>query len=304
MQEDLFIELLTEDYDLLVGENFEEAAATKALTPGSNYADPGYKGVKKYPLDSEGHVRSASRFWGISSYRAGYTSSQQAHISAAIARAKKKYGIGDGAEKASEGATTLSATDLATLEAKVAELVAQVATLTSAKETAAAESNTRIAQLEAEVLSLKTELASAVEKVSVYEKEKASAEKSAKAEAFLNELHEIHPLTDEDRAGLKEKAFEACDDEGIRQTLVHKQRDAAYDARQAVLAEREAALKAREDALPAAAAPAAAAVVAPAKKDKEGEVASEEDDARTLIVPPVTLSFQGKEVTYTPGKYV
>ena len=72
-------------------------AKAKPLTPGTEYADPGWQPDKKprYPLDTREHVASASRFFGIGKYRDRYTSEQQKHIQDKIDAAKKKFGIDD-----------------------------------------------------------------------------------------------------------------------------------------------------------------------------------------------------------------
>lgn len=63
-----------------------------------NYADPGYQpdGQKRYPLDTEKHVRAAASYFGRSANRAKYTAAQQAHIDKAIKAAEKKFGIDPG----------------------------------------------------------------------------------------------------------------------------------------------------------------------------------------------------------------
>jgi cation transport regulator ChaB len=54
---------------------------------------------KKYPLDTEEHVRAAASYWGMPKNKEKYSSEDQKKISAAIERAKSKFGIGDKAEK-------------------------------------------------------------------------------------------------------------------------------------------------------------------------------------------------------------
>lgn len=59
------------------------------------YADPGYQkdGKKRYPLDSEGHVRAAWSYINQSKNQTFYSSDQVAKIKAKIIAASKKYGI-------------------------------------------------------------------------------------------------------------------------------------------------------------------------------------------------------------------
>lgn len=314
MDEQLFIELLPEDYDAVVNGTFSEEHASareleiamKALTPGNNYADPGYKGVKKYPLDNEGHVRSAARFWGIASYRSGYTPEQQRHISAAIARAKKKYGIGD-AEKADTGVLTLSDVDKATLEAKISELEGQLASLRADKETASTEHNTKVSELEARITALETDLAARDEKISGYEQEKAAAERATKIEEILTQLHAIHPIADEEREALREKAAFVCDNDGVIHELRAAQLEkkvAALEAAKAEAATEEPAkteepVKTEEKPTGDGGGPSG-----PGAKEGEKEQASAED-ARQKLEPPATLSTATHtDVPYVPGKYI
>lgn len=61
------------------------------------YADPGYQedGKKRYPLDTEEHVRAAASYFGMDKNRSKYTDDQQKKIDAKIDAAKKKFKIGD-----------------------------------------------------------------------------------------------------------------------------------------------------------------------------------------------------------------
>lgn len=66
-------------------------------TPYGNvsYADPGYQkdGVKRYPLDSEAHVRAAWSYINMPRNASQYTADQLAQIKARIVAAGQKYGI-------------------------------------------------------------------------------------------------------------------------------------------------------------------------------------------------------------------
>ena len=59
------------------------------------YADPGYQsdGKKRYPIDSEEHVRAALSYFGKPANRSRYTSAQQATIYKRIRSAAHKFGI-------------------------------------------------------------------------------------------------------------------------------------------------------------------------------------------------------------------
>jgi hypothetical protein len=61
-----------------------------------HYADPGYQEDKKkrYPLDTEAHVRASASYFGMAKNRSKYSSEEKKKIDAAIAAAEKKFGIG------------------------------------------------------------------------------------------------------------------------------------------------------------------------------------------------------------------
>lgn len=80
-----------------VAASLEEGGKAKHPAPyGADvpYADPGFRGKKRYPLD-EKHIHAAISYWGRPENRAKYTQEQQDHISAEIDKYKNKYGIGD-----------------------------------------------------------------------------------------------------------------------------------------------------------------------------------------------------------------
>lgn len=60
-----------------------------------SYADPGYQGdgVKRYPLDSEEHVRAAWSYINMPKNASKYSADQLANIKGRIRAAAKKYGI-------------------------------------------------------------------------------------------------------------------------------------------------------------------------------------------------------------------
>jgi hypothetical protein len=58
-----------------------------------SYADPGYRGEKKYPIDNEAHVRAAWSYINMPKNRGFYTADQLEHIEAKIKSAAKKYDI-------------------------------------------------------------------------------------------------------------------------------------------------------------------------------------------------------------------
>lgn len=90
-------------YEVAAG--LEIAAKEKHAEPygNVNYADPGFRGKKRYPVD-EKHIHAAIDFWGRPENRAEYTKEQQDHITAEINKAKKKFGIGDDEKSSFSGA--------------------------------------------------------------------------------------------------------------------------------------------------------------------------------------------------------
>jgi hypothetical protein len=82
------------------------------------YADPGYRGGKKrYPIDTEGHVRAAWSYINMPKNAKKYTSEQLASIKSKIRAAAKKHGI----EISQKVADFADETEIATM---AAELVA------------------------------------------------------------------------------------------------------------------------------------------------------------------------------------
>lgn len=59
------------------------------------YADPGYQSdkVKRYPIDTEAHVRAAWSYINVPKNQRFYSSEQVGNIKARIKAAAKKYGI-------------------------------------------------------------------------------------------------------------------------------------------------------------------------------------------------------------------
>lgn len=79
----------------------EAAPAEKITEDASNYADPGWQDdkQKRYPLDTEDHVKAAASYFGRPRNRKKYSADQQKKIDAKIEAAKKKFKIGEYAEK-------------------------------------------------------------------------------------------------------------------------------------------------------------------------------------------------------------
>src|ERR1700756_1068671 len=63
----------------------------------SKYGDVTFADAKnkKYPLDTEAHVRAALSYWGMLKNRAKYSSEDQKTIGGRIRAAAKKLGIGE-----------------------------------------------------------------------------------------------------------------------------------------------------------------------------------------------------------------
>lgn len=78
-----------------VAASLESAAKHPAPYGDVDYADDGYRGKKRYPVDTPEHVRAAASYFGQQQNRDKYTPEQQKHIQGKIDAAKKKFGIGD-----------------------------------------------------------------------------------------------------------------------------------------------------------------------------------------------------------------
>lgn len=83
-------------------EKSEESAVEKLTEGASDYADPGWQEDKKkrYPLNTEERVVAAARYFGRPRNRKKYSADQQKKIDAKIEAAKKKFKIGEYADKA------------------------------------------------------------------------------------------------------------------------------------------------------------------------------------------------------------
>jgi hypothetical protein len=71
-----------------------KASADKAPYGDVTYADPGYQadGKKRYPLDTEAHIRAAWSYINVPDNAKAYSSTQVASIKAKIQAAMKKIG--------------------------------------------------------------------------------------------------------------------------------------------------------------------------------------------------------------------
>lgn len=83
--------------------------AANALTAGSDYADPGYQKDKKkrYPLDSERHIRAAWAFINRAENQEPYTAAQLKRIKQRIRAAAKKDGINIAAKETADAVAAL-----------------------------------------------------------------------------------------------------------------------------------------------------------------------------------------------------
>jgi hypothetical protein len=72
-----------------------KADKPKPLTPGSNYADPGWQPDKKprYPLDTEAHARSAWSYINMPKNASAYSPEQLSKIKSKIKSALRKFGV-------------------------------------------------------------------------------------------------------------------------------------------------------------------------------------------------------------------
>lgn len=327
--DDLFLEVLPEDLAEInaiyeMDETAEIASAgKKPLTPGSNHADPGWQkdGRPRYPLDTPGHVRSAAKFFGNPKYRAKYSAAHIKAIDAKIAAAKKRYGIGE-TEKADAstsliGDLFMSDADLVLLNKKVTDLETAVAKLTAEKETASADNVTLKAdneKLTVRVAELEKELASANDELGTLRKEKEVAAADKRLQEILDELHAIHPIAEDERETLKEKAAAYCTSDGVvhpitelTQARTIKALEAKLAAKEPTADEKAAAEKAAAEKAAAdkAQADAEAKAAADAKSAEElkakAEAAAKEKEKASAFDPGETPEFTGVLATEYRG---
>jgi hypothetical protein len=79
------------------------------------YADPGYNGKKRYPIDTEAHVRAALSYIAQKSNAAKYTADQLRAIKSKIRGAARKLGIGTSDDSKSEKVAASYVDDLVEL---------------------------------------------------------------------------------------------------------------------------------------------------------------------------------------------
>lgn len=93
------LEALASDSDDALNE-IVAAAATKAPYGNVSYADPGYQkdGKKRYPIDTEDHIRAAWSYINKAKNAGRYTAAQLSRIKARIRRAMSKIGAKVGAD--------------------------------------------------------------------------------------------------------------------------------------------------------------------------------------------------------------
>jgi hypothetical protein len=77
-----------------VAANLERASKDKPYGD-VKYADNGFRGKARYPVDTAQHTLAADRYFSDAKNRDKYTPEQRDHIDREIAKAKKKFGIGD-----------------------------------------------------------------------------------------------------------------------------------------------------------------------------------------------------------------
>ena len=89
----------------------EKQSASKEPYGRVAYADPGYRkdGKKRYPIDTEEHVRAAWSYINQKRNSALYAPEQVARIKARIKRAAKKFGVTIGADSTQEESMDLTA---------------------------------------------------------------------------------------------------------------------------------------------------------------------------------------------------
>jgi HK97 family phage prohead protease len=94
--------------------------STKTKKPYGDvqYADPGYQddGVKRYPLDSESHVRAAWSYINMPKNARKYSPAELAKVKGRIKAAARKFGIEISEDRASQLVVMTRAVDVAELE--------------------------------------------------------------------------------------------------------------------------------------------------------------------------------------------
>ena len=199
-----------------------EGKAPKKPYGDVKYADPGYRGkIKRYPLNTPGHVRAAASYFGMPKNSGKYSPEQRSHISRAIEAAKRRFGIGDeNKDKASIDAITpskeknlMSEEDVQKLKDSINQLTADVARLSQEKETASTQSAQRIRELE-------TELASVTQERNDLKAAKETAERESRIDALLSELASIKAFADDaEKASVREQASAILDNDVALQLM-------------------------------------------------------------------------------------
>lgn len=80
------------------------------------YADPGYRGKKRYPIDAK-HIHAALSYFSKAKNRAAYTADQVKHIWGKIKSAAKKHGVEMSPDTAAASASMISMDSLIALAA-------------------------------------------------------------------------------------------------------------------------------------------------------------------------------------------
>ncbi len=171
------------------------------------YADPGYQedGVKRYPLDTEKHVRAAWSYINMPKNQKTYTADQLANIKAKIKAAAKKFGI------------EISNKETKMAEGKEDELTKQLEISNKEKETMKSELTKRdetIKQLEISNKEVKEQLKVFEQK----ETERKKAESESRWLTIKNRIPKGLTHKPEDEAALKKIYEEQTQEFAVRMT--------------------------------------------------------------------------------------
>jgi hypothetical protein len=125
------------------------------------YADPGYQDDKKkrYPLDTEKHIRAAASYFGKQKNRDKYSADQQKEIDDRIAAAEKEHGIGDQKGSVEPSESPEAQITQAVERAVAAKAVALESEFSAKAKALESETATLIEKAQSELTAAKTEIA-------------------------------------------------------------------------------------------------------------------------------------------------
>lgn len=172
------------------------------------YADPGYQDDKKkrYPLDSEKHVRAAWSYINMPKNASKYSEGDLKKVKAAILAACKKYGIETDDQKDDKGGIAPGADVQALVDAAVANMKAALETETQMKiDAVKAEQATQIASLQGELTTTKGKLTEAETKITAMAQEAMRPTSPGFTPTITENGTTIDPAADSNKAAAQER---------------------------------------------------------------------------------------------------